>query len=180
MSRSCLTSSASLVTYVSELPQFGTKRGNQIERVLPRMSARAFARVLTLLASFVLIVHVIPAGAVEPEMGRVAGDLGGRWGFNKQERCIMNKINRVRRNKGLRALRADKQVGVVARRHAKSMAANCVRCLSALSRSPSSRRRRVRNCATDARIDGGLRRGSPRPRRRAGPPSAAATSRRSA
>ena len=88
------------------------------------MSARAFARVLTLLASFVLIVHVIPAGAVEPDMGRVAGDLGGRWGFNKQERCIMNKINRVRRNKGLRALRADKQVGVVARRHAKSMAAN--------------------------------------------------------
>lgn len=88
------------------------------------MFARALARVLTLLASFVLIAHVIPAGAVEPEMGRVAGDLGGRWSFNKQERCIMNKINKIRRNKGLPALRADKQVGVVARRHARSMAAN--------------------------------------------------------
>lgn len=89
------------------------------------MFARTFTRVLTLLASLVLIANVVPAGAVEPDMGRVPGELGGGgWGFNKQERCIMNKINKVRRNKGLGALRADKQVGVVARRHAKSMAAN--------------------------------------------------------
>lgn len=37
---------------------------------------------------------------------------------------MMNKINKVRRNKGMPALRPDKQVGVVARRHAKAMAAN--------------------------------------------------------
>lgn len=36
----------------------------------------------------------------------------------------MSKINRVRANQGLRRLRPDKQVGVVARRHAKQMAAN--------------------------------------------------------
>src|SRR5688572_18732866 len=89
-----------------------------------QMFARALAGVLTFLASLSLIGYVAPAGAVEPQLGRVSNDIGSRWGFNKQERCVMNKINKARRNKGLSALRADKQVGVVARRHAKSMAAN--------------------------------------------------------
>lgn len=88
------------------------------------MSARAVARVFSLLASFALIVSVVPAAAVELDDKSLSGDVGSRWGFNRQERCVMNKINRVRRNKGLSALRPDKQVGVVARRHAKSMAAN--------------------------------------------------------
>ena len=78
-----------------------------------------------MLVSFAMIVSIAPVGAVEKTGEGTAVSAGrGGWGFNKQERCIMNKINRVRRNKGLSALRADKQVGVVARRHAKSMAAN--------------------------------------------------------
>lgn len=95
------------------------------------MFTRALAGVLTFLASLALIAQVVPVGAVETDAGaldagtdRVAANLGGRWGFNKSERCIMNKINKVRRNKGMSPLRADKQIGVVARRHAKSMAAN--------------------------------------------------------
>lgn len=88
------------------------------------MSARAVARALTMLVSFGLIVSMGSVGAVEPVGNSTSALGGGRWDFNKQERCIMNKINRVRRNKGLSALRADKQVGVVARRHAQSMAAN--------------------------------------------------------
>ena len=36
----------------------------------------------------------------------------------------MHKINKARARKGLRRLRPDKHIGVVARRHAQSMAAN--------------------------------------------------------
>ncbi len=88
------------------------------------MSPRAVARVVSLLASFALIDHAGPAAAVEPDGEHLSPDLGGRWGFNKQERCMMNKVNKVRRNNGKSALRADKQVGYVARRHARSMASS--------------------------------------------------------
>ena len=85
------------------------------------MTARVMSRALSLLVSFALLVPIGSAGAVEPA---VVGDVGSRWGFNRTERCIMNKINRMRRKHGRSALKWDKQVGVVARRHAKSMAAN--------------------------------------------------------
>lgn len=54
----------------------------------------------------------------------VAAAGGSRWGFNRSERCLMRKINGVRRSRGLRALNWDKQIGYVARRHASSMASS--------------------------------------------------------
>lgn len=48
----------------------------------------------------------------------------GGYGFKAAEICFMRKINRVRQNNGLRALRWDKQMGYVARRHARQMATN--------------------------------------------------------
>ena len=87
------------------------------------MSARAYARVLSLLASMVLVLSVAPAGAIERSGGNVA-DGGGNWGFNSVERCLMGKINKVRRRHGRAALDWDKQVGYVARKHARSMASN--------------------------------------------------------
>ena len=44
------------------------------------------------------------------------------WSFNDSEKCFMNKINRRRQNNGMGKLRVDKQLGYVARRHARTMA----------------------------------------------------------
>jgi uncharacterized protein YkwD len=49
---------------------------------------------------------------------------GGRWGFHSAEKCLMSKINGARNRAGIGGLRFDKQLGYVARRHAKGMAAN--------------------------------------------------------
>ena len=46
----------------------------------------------------------------------------GGWSFNSSEKCFMNKINRRRQNNGKGKLRTDKQLGYVARRHARTMA----------------------------------------------------------
>lgn len=53
-----------------------------------------------------------------------AATAGGSFRWNKPERCFMKKINQARANNGVRRLRRDKQVGYVARRHAKEMARN--------------------------------------------------------
>ncbi|MDQ3940888.1 MAG: CAP domain-containing protein [Actinomycetota bacterium] len=50
-------------------------------------------------------------------------DLGGRWSFNRIEKCLTRKLNNARARHGLRALNPDKQLGYVARRHARAMAA---------------------------------------------------------
>ena len=54
----------------------------------------------------------------------VTMERGGGWRFNSTEQCLMRKINRSRRRHGLAGLNWDRQVGYVARRHARSMAAN--------------------------------------------------------
>lgn len=86
------------------------------------MSARARARALSLLASFALVLSLIGFGAVE-SAGQPLEE-GSRWNFNSAEKCLMRKINRARSRAGLRRLEPDKHIGVIARRHAKSMAAN--------------------------------------------------------
>ena len=85
------------------------------------MSARARARAGSLLVSFVLVFSVSPAGGLETS-GKVLNS--GGWGFNDAEQCLMHKINKARARRGLRRLDWDRQVGYVARRHAKAMAAN--------------------------------------------------------
>ena len=93
------------------------------------MSARDSARVLSLLVASTIAFSVAPAVAVEPTGLHAATDsnsVGGRgaWHFNSAEQCLMNKINRARSKNGRSRLVWDKQIGVVARRHAKSMAAS--------------------------------------------------------
>lgn len=45
-----------------------------------------------------------------------------RYRYRKAEKCFMRKVNRVRASKGQRRLNWDKQLGYVARRHAKVLA----------------------------------------------------------
>ncbi|MDP9223885.1 MAG: CAP domain-containing protein [Actinomycetota bacterium] len=49
-------------------------------------------------------------------------DAGSRYRFKYNERCFMRKINRARARHGLPALKRDKQLGYVARVHAREMA----------------------------------------------------------
>ena len=63
--------------------------------------------------------RLIDGGEQDVEMS-----LGGGWRFNKSEQCLLRKINRARRHNGLSGLYWDRQVGYIARRHARSMAAN--------------------------------------------------------
>ena len=86
------------------------------------MSARARTRVLSLLACMAMLLAMNPVGAIESS-GQAFGG-GGGWRFNRPENCLMRKINKARSRNGLRRLEKDKHLGVVARRHAKSMAAN--------------------------------------------------------
>ena len=48
----------------------------------------------------------------------------GGYSFTKGERCFLRKINGLRHRNGKRRLDADKQLGYVARRHARGMAKN--------------------------------------------------------
>jgi uncharacterized protein YkwD len=49
---------------------------------------------------------------------------GSGYSFKKAEKCFMRKINKKRARYGLRWIQRDKQLGYVARRHARSMARN--------------------------------------------------------
>lgn len=49
---------------------------------------------------------------------------GRRYSFKRAEKCFMRKINRKRAQHGLRRLERDRQLGYVARGHARSMARN--------------------------------------------------------
>jgi uncharacterized protein YkwD len=45
-----------------------------------------------------------------------------RWSFTRLERCFLHRVNGARSRRGLRRLKWDRQVGYVARRHARRMA----------------------------------------------------------
>ncbi|HET7482814.1 MAG TPA: CAP domain-containing protein [Actinomycetota bacterium] len=66
-----------------------------------------------------LIVVSVPASGNDVIMSRQRS-----WHFNYIEDCMMRKINHTRMRHGLHALRADRQIGYVARRHAQKMAAS--------------------------------------------------------
>lgn len=66
-----------------------------------------------------LVLVAAPSGQVLREAEPVA-----RYSFSKPERCFLKRINSMRRRHGKRALNWDKQLGYVARRHARSMASN--------------------------------------------------------
>lgn len=87
------------------------------------MSARARARVLSVLASIVLVVSINPSAGSEVVNRDLLGG-GSRWSFDRTEKCLMRKINNARQRNGRGGLGWDKQLGVVARRHSQSMASN--------------------------------------------------------
>ena len=66
-----------------------------------------------------LVVAAAPSGrelhGVEPV---------GRYSFSQPERCFLKKINSMRKRNGKHVLNWDKQLGYVARRHARRMAAD--------------------------------------------------------
>jgi Cysteine-rich secretory protein family len=51
-------------------------------------------------------------------------DAGGNYRFKRSEKCFMRKINNVRHRHGLESLSRDKQLGYVARVHAREMSAD--------------------------------------------------------
>ncbi len=67
-----------------------------------------------------LAMLVCCAGLASPLESRA----GSRFAFKSNEKCFMRRINGVRENHGLRRLRWDKQLGYVARRHARKMASD--------------------------------------------------------
>lgn len=95
--------------------------------------ARAFAhrfgwRPVALISCTAVLVSapVLPvSGAASTGGFRNGGQqLAGGYGFNGAESCLIRKINRARRSRGMSSLNWDKQIGYVARRHASTMAQN--------------------------------------------------------
>lgn len=71
-----------------------------------------------------VVLFVTPGLGLEVAGRSVAGGGDSRWSFDRTEKCLMRKINRTRQRHGKNGLGFDKQIGVVARRHAKGMANN--------------------------------------------------------
>jgi len=82
-------------------------------------ATRSRARSSICLTSIAALLVTLFPGAVSD-----ADAAGGRYRFKGSEQCLMRKINRVRARYGLRRLNRDKQLGYVARRHARSMASS--------------------------------------------------------
>ena len=74
-----------------------------------------------LLAFFATPVLAAPAEA-QASAAEARKRSGGGFHFKRAERCFMRKINRRRAAHGLDRLRWDRQIGYVARRHARRMA----------------------------------------------------------
>jgi uncharacterized protein YkwD len=68
-------------------------------------------------ASLVVLIGCLLSPAVITR-----ADAGTNYRFKHGERCFMRRINRVRTRHGLRRLDRDKQLGYVARIHAREMA----------------------------------------------------------
>lgn len=79
------------------------------------MVVRSLFRRSTLLA--------IAIGCLIVTVATIQADAGGKYHFKRRERCLMRKINKSRISHGLKKATWDKQLGYVARVHAKSMAA---------------------------------------------------------
>jgi uncharacterized protein YkwD len=76
---------------------------------------RSILRIVSLATALSAIVALF--GVAEP-----VARAGGSFRWNASERCFMKKINKARAKNGLKRLRRDKQVGYVAKRHARKMA----------------------------------------------------------
>lgn len=78
------------------------------------------------LAAALGVVMIVSASALpsSPRASLTEVEPVKNYSFSKGERCFLRKINDLRHRKGKRRLGADKQLGYVARRHARGMARN--------------------------------------------------------
>jgi uncharacterized protein YkwD len=72
-------------------------------------------------AAAVVMLSIMPA---VPKGSLSESEPIGRYSFTRGERCFLRKINNMRQRNGRRRLDPDKQLGYVARRHARRMASN--------------------------------------------------------
>ena len=72
-----------------------------------------------MIAAFLVTAEASAMNAVDRPKSSSSG-----YGFRSAEICFMRKINEARQRRGLGALRWDKQLGYVARKHARQMATN--------------------------------------------------------
>ena len=68
------------------------------------------------------LAFVVVVGALVAALGSQTAYSDVRYHFRPGEKCLMVKINKARARHGLRKLRWDRQLGFVARGHAKRMA----------------------------------------------------------
>ena len=78
------------------------------------------------LAAVLGLVTIVTLGTLpsSPRASLSQSELVKGYSFSKGERCFLKKINGLRHRKGKRRLDPDKQLGYVARRHARGMARN--------------------------------------------------------
>jgi uncharacterized protein YkwD len=69
----------------------------------------------------VVMLSIMPA---TPKGSLSESEPIGKYSFTRGERCFLRKINNLRQRNGKRRLDPDKQLGYVARRHARGMASN--------------------------------------------------------
>ena len=86
--------------------------------------ALARSALFTKLAAVSLAVLLLATLGVLASTEPVNAARRSRYTFTHAEKCMMRKINRRRSNHGLRRLDWDRQLGYVARRHARKMARN--------------------------------------------------------
>jgi uncharacterized protein YkwD len=86
--------------------------------------------VAAMAAAVALVVPLVEPGQtreiIDPDRvpdADVSASIGSsRWGFTRTEKCLMKKTNKRRARNGQRTINWDKQLGYVARQHARSMA----------------------------------------------------------
>jgi uncharacterized protein YkwD len=72
----------------------------------------------------IVAIVILVAAPSAPKAVFVEYEPVRNYSFSGVERCFLNKINGLRQRKGKNRLKWDKQLGYVARRHARGMAAN--------------------------------------------------------
>jgi uncharacterized protein YkwD len=80
-----------------------------------------FQLALILGTATVVTLSMMPA---TPKASLSESEPIGTYSFTNGEHCFLRKINNMRRRNGKRRLDSDKQLGYVARRHARGMASN--------------------------------------------------------
>jgi len=90
-------------------------------RLLRGVPVPRFQLALILGSAVVVALSLLPA---TPKASLWESEPIGKYSFTKSERCFLRKINNLRHRNGRHRLDYDKQLGYVARRHARGMSKN--------------------------------------------------------